>query len=134
MPTARPFAYNPGSPIAGTEQVGSLAVGTPTSGFTNNPQYWNGPDEELGYVIAQPVSGNTQPTQVPEDAITLSSTYKGGDITLSNGGSINDLIINPSGDDISLRSLKNTEVGKLRIRESTTDYELIFYKNKYFLL
>ena len=50
----------------------------------------------------------------------------GGDITLSNGGSINDLIINPSGDDISLRSLKNTEVGKLRIRESTTDYELIF--------
>jgi microcystin-dependent protein len=50
----------------------------------------------------------------------------GGDITLSNGGSINDLTINPSGDDISLRSLKNTEVGKLRIRESDTDYELIF--------
>ena len=56
MPTARPFAYNPGSPIAGTEQVGSLAVGVPTSGFTNNPQFWNGPDEELGYVIASPVS------------------------------------------------------------------------------
>ena len=50
----------------------------------------------------------------------------GGDIILSNGGSINDLIINPTDDDISLRALKNTEVGKLRIRESTTDYELIF--------
>ena len=47
MATARPFAYNPppNAVIAGTEQVGSLAVGTPTSGFTSNPQFWNGPDE-----------------------------------------------------------------------------------------
>jgi cell division septation protein DedD len=67
MATARPFAYNPppNAVIAGTEQVGSLAIGTPTSGFTNNPQFWNGPDEELGYVIAYPVSGGTQPTQIP---------------------------------------------------------------------
>jgi hypothetical protein len=65
MTFARPFAYNPGSLIPGTEQVGSLSIGTPTSGFTNNPQYWNGPDEELGYVIAQSVSGNTQPTEIP---------------------------------------------------------------------
>lgn len=84
MAFARPFAYNPGTAIPGTEQLGNLSIGIPTSGFTNNPQYWNGPDEELGYVIAQSVSGNTQPTQVPEDAITLSPTYKGGDITLSN--------------------------------------------------
>ena len=43
---ARPFAYNPSlNQIDGTIQVGSLAVGTPTSGFTNNPQFWNGPDE-----------------------------------------------------------------------------------------
>ena len=65
MAIARPFAYNPGSSIPGTEQVGSLSIGAPTSGFTNNPQYWNGPDEELGYVIAQSVSGNTQPTEIP---------------------------------------------------------------------
>jgi hypothetical protein len=65
MATARPFAYNPGSLIPGTEQVGDLSIGAPTSGFTNNPQYWNGPDEELGYVIAQSVSGNTQPTEIP---------------------------------------------------------------------
>ena len=61
MPTARPFAYNPGSPISGTIQVGDLAVGTPSSPI-GNPPFWNGPDEELGYVIAVPVSGNTQPT------------------------------------------------------------------------
>jgi len=64
MATARPFAYNTGSPIDGTTQVGNLAVGTPTSGFTINPRFWNGPDEDLGYVIAVPVSGNTQPTPV----------------------------------------------------------------------
>jgi hypothetical protein len=65
MATARPFAYNPGTSIPGTEQVGSLAIGAPTSGFTNNPQFWNGPDEDLGYVIAVPVSGDTQPTEIP---------------------------------------------------------------------
>jgi hypothetical protein len=64
MAFARPFAYNPGTSISGTEQVGDLSVGTPTSGFTSNPQYWNGPDEELGYVIAVPVLGNTQPTPI----------------------------------------------------------------------
>ena len=65
MATARPFAYNPGSLIPGTEQVGDLSIGSPISGFTDNPQYWNGPDEDLGYVIAAPVSGNTQPTEIP---------------------------------------------------------------------
>jgi hypothetical protein len=65
MATARPFAYNLGPPIPGTEQVGDLSIGSPISGFTNNPQYWNGPDEELGYVIAAPVSGDTQPTEIP---------------------------------------------------------------------
>jgi len=64
MSTARPFAYNTGAPINGTKQVGTLAVGTPTDGFTNSPQFWEGPDEELGYVIAVPVSGNTQPTPI----------------------------------------------------------------------
>jgi hypothetical protein len=64
MSTSRPFSYNTGSAIVGTTQVGSLAVGTPTSGFTSSPQFWEGPDEDLGYVIAVPVSGNTQPTPV----------------------------------------------------------------------
>ena len=66
MPTVRPFAYNPSQTlIDGTIQVGDLAVGTPTSGFTGPPQWWNGPDEDLGYVIAESVSGGTQPTNIP---------------------------------------------------------------------
>jgi len=63
MATARPFSYNIGSPIAGTVQVGNLAVGYPVTGFTGM-EWWNGPDEELGYVIAQPVSADTQPTPI----------------------------------------------------------------------
>jgi hypothetical protein len=83
MATARPFTYNTGAPITGTVQVGDLAVGYPVTGFTGM-EWWNGPDEELGYVIAQPVSGDTQPTPVPDDALFLSPTYKGVDIALSN--------------------------------------------------
>ena len=83
MSTSRPFTYNTGAPIAGTEQVGSLAVGYPSGGFSGF-QWWNGPDEDLGYVIAESVPGNTQPSNVPDDAVTLSTTYKGTDIALSN--------------------------------------------------
>jgi len=83
MSTTRPFSYNTGSPIAGTIQVGDLAVGYPTSGYTGM-EWWNGPDEDLGYVIAQPVPDDSQPTNVPEDEIFLSSTYKGVDISLTN--------------------------------------------------
>jgi len=75
MSIARPFAYNSGSLIPGTEQVGDLSIGYPTSGFTDNPQYWNGPDEDLGYVIAAPVSGNTQPT--PLSGVTASVGFFG---------------------------------------------------------
>jgi hypothetical protein len=75
MSTARPFAYNTGAPIAGTIQVGRLAVGTPTSGITNSPTFWNGPDEDLGYVIAYPVSGGTHPT--PISGVTAYLGFKG---------------------------------------------------------
>ena len=65
MSTARPFSYNTGSTITGTIQVGNLAVGYPTSGFeTTGLEWWNGPDEDLGYVIAQQVPSDTQPTPV----------------------------------------------------------------------
>jgi hypothetical protein len=87
MPTSKSFAYNPGSPIAGTDQVGDLAISVDNQDYTTSPggvTWWQGPDEEIGYVIAHTVPGNTQPTPVPEDAITLSGTYKGPNINLSN--------------------------------------------------
>ena len=63
MATSRPFSYNTGSTISGTTQIGDLAVGTPIDGFESTGlEWWNGPDEELGYVIGYPQSGGTQPT------------------------------------------------------------------------
>jgi hypothetical protein len=63
--TSRPFAYNTGSTIEGTIQVGSLAVGTPVNGFSETKLiWWNGPDEGLGYVIANSVPNNNQPTPI----------------------------------------------------------------------
>jgi len=53
MATTRPFAYNIGSTVPGTEQVGNVSAGTPTSGFDATGLRWRGgPDEDLGYVIA----------------------------------------------------------------------------------
>jgi hypothetical protein len=64
MPTSRPFAFNSGSTISGTIQIGDLAIGYPITGFTNNPQFWNGPDEDLGYVIAYPQPNGLHPNPV----------------------------------------------------------------------
>lgn len=64
MSVTRPFAYNTGITISGTEQVGDLAIGIDDIEYSTNPggvQWWMGPDEDLGYVITFPVSGGTQP-------------------------------------------------------------------------
>ena len=67
MSVSRPFAYNPIPPnslISGTTQVGNLAVGDVNWDYEQNYGgvfWWEGPNEELGYVICNPVSGGTQP-------------------------------------------------------------------------
>lgn len=74
MALARPFAYNTGSTITGTIQVGNLAVGYPTSGFdATGLQWWNGPDEDLGIVVAYEVPNNSQPT--PISGVTASVQF-----------------------------------------------------------
>ena len=66
MSFARPFTYNPppNPLISGTIQVGDIAIGEPTTGFTYSPLFWNGPDEELGYVIVYPVPAGDHPTPI----------------------------------------------------------------------
>jgi hypothetical protein len=62
MATSRPFSYNTGSLIPGTIQIGDLAIGYPTEGFESTGlQWWEGPDEDLGYVIAKPIPAGNQP-------------------------------------------------------------------------
>jgi len=49
------FAYNTGSLISGTTQVGDIAVSEINVEYSNNYgglQWWGGPDETNGYVIA----------------------------------------------------------------------------------
>jgi hypothetical protein len=73
MSASRPFAYNP-SPnpsISGTTQTGDIAIGVPITGFTSNPLFWNGPDEELGYVIVYPVPAGDHPTPVFDEVTSF---------------------------------------------------------------
>jgi len=67
MSTSRPFAYNP-SPnplISGTTQVGDIAIGVNPNldyfGGAGGVQWWQGPDEDLGYIVAKPIPPLTQP-------------------------------------------------------------------------
>ena len=99
MATARPFAYNPGAtgPIPGTEQVGSLAIGTPTVGFSaTGLEWWNGPDEDPGYVIAQSVPGDTQPTPVPGVSASV-GFFRSSALTDPSFISLSNTIAGPSG-------------------------------------
>lgn len=67
MSTTRPFAYNTGTTIGGTSQVGDIAVGVTNQEYSSNiggVPWWMGGDEDLGYIIAHTVSGNTQPTPI----------------------------------------------------------------------
>jgi len=79
------FAYNTGSTISGTSQVGDIAIIENEANYypgLGGLTWWGGPDESLGYVIAAPVSGNTQQTPVFNGNLILSPTYKGNDIQL----------------------------------------------------
>ena len=71
MATTRPFAYNTGSTISGTIQVGNIAIGVSDQDYSQNPggvKWWMGPDEELGYVIANQVPTGDHPTPTDEDS------------------------------------------------------------------
>jgi len=67
MATSRPFSYNTGPLVPGTEQFGTLVVGIGNHRYDENYgglQWWNGPDEELGYVIGTSVPTQDQPSPI----------------------------------------------------------------------
>lgn len=75
MATSRAFCYNP-SPnplISGTEQVGSIAAATGVVTINPSLQWWNGPDEDSGYVIAYADPSGERPN-APER--TFSTNYQ----------------------------------------------------------
>ena len=66
MATSRPFAYNIGSTISGTQQFGNIAIGSASLAYQDDDpggiQWWIGPDEDLGYIITYPVIAGDRPT------------------------------------------------------------------------
>ena len=67
MATSRPFAFNTGSTITGTEQIGDLAIGVDQERYDEDfggVKWWMGPDEELGYIICRPNFDGNQPNPV----------------------------------------------------------------------
>ena len=71
MATTRPFAYNTGSTIDGTVQIGNIAIGVSDQDYSLNPggvKWWMGPDEELGYVIVHEVEPGDHPTPIEVDS------------------------------------------------------------------
>lgn len=65
---ARPFAYNPsGATISGYIQVGDIAVGVASQDYFPKPGgvlWWNGPDENPGYIIAKAITNGSQPNSI----------------------------------------------------------------------
>lgn len=71
MATTKPFAYNTGTTISGTEQVGDIAIGTTEQDYSSEiggVTWWMGPDEDLGYVIAHPTITGNQPNPLDVSA------------------------------------------------------------------
>jgi hypothetical protein len=68
MSKARPFGYHNGPPIPGTEQYGNLVVGVGELDYVGGEggvRWWNGPDEDLGYVIAKTNVNQLEEPQQP---------------------------------------------------------------------
>ena len=88
MAKSRGFAYNPSrTPINGTRQIGDLAIEKTGQDYTTRPggvDWWEGPDEDLGYVVTKAAPPHHTPLTSNEFA--LSGTYRGTDVSLSNGG------------------------------------------------
>jgi len=59
LATVRSFAYNSGTGVTGTTQVGFIAAGDASQNYGSGLTWWNGPDEDLGYVICHTSGART---------------------------------------------------------------------------
>jgi hypothetical protein len=85
MAVARPFAYNTGSTITGTDQIGDIAIGVDElnyPGGVGGVQWWNGPNETLGYIITKAVPDGSQPN--PLNIPSYIGFYRSKELTESS--------------------------------------------------
>ena len=67
MATIFPIAYNTGSTIPGTEQIGDLAIGTTAQDYSSNiggVKWWSSPDLDLQYIIGYVDLSGTHPNPI----------------------------------------------------------------------
>jgi hypothetical protein len=67
MATIIPIAYNTGSTISGTEQIGDLAIGTTAQDYSTDiggVKWWASPDLDLQYVIGYVDLSGTHPNPI----------------------------------------------------------------------
>lgn len=63
MAKTRAFTYNTSVVPIGLTQIGNIHVsGVGESGLTSSTKWWNGPDENLGYIICGENQASNQPT------------------------------------------------------------------------
>jgi len=75
MATARLFCYNPSpnSAISGTEQFGNVAAVIGVVNPDTTLEWWNGPDEDPGYIIAYSDPSGNRPN-APERILSVNYT------------------------------------------------------------
>jgi len=75
MATARLFCYNPSpnSAISGTEQFGNIAAVIGVVNPDTTLEWWNGPDEDPGYIIAYSDPSGNRPN-APERILSVNYT------------------------------------------------------------
>jgi len=75
MATARLFCYNPSpnSAISGTEQFGNIAAVIGVVNPDTTLEWWNGPDEDTGYIIAYSDPSGNRPN-APERILSVNYT------------------------------------------------------------
>jgi hypothetical protein len=59
LATVRTFAYNSGTGVTGTTQVGYIAAGATAADYGGGLTWWKGPDEDPGYVICHTSGART---------------------------------------------------------------------------
>ena len=73
-PIQKIFAFNTGSTVFGTSQVGDIAISNIEVEYSANYgglQWWGGPDETFGYVIAYPIPELAPVTSTCFETVTV---------------------------------------------------------------
>jgi hypothetical protein len=126
MSTSRPFGFNSEkTPIPNTEQYGDLVVGDnsmdlPYDENYGGVQWWNGPDEDLGYVIATLNVDKGEPQQ-PTPVIDILGSVQFWRTDGFDEGLFIDLVLSITG--ISFKTTKDA-ISYLLSNGYWTSYEL----------